>query len=304
VTRRGIVMFAALLVASVLQSSAAASAAAPPDLAYYGGNGYVLVETLYENWDDAAAAAAAAPTRGCVEAHLATITSAGEQSVLTGLMAGSDHNAWLGGFQPPGELSLADGWEWMTGETWGYANWAGGEPNDAPYGTYIPGSEQYLEIYQGSGVWNDAPQIDVGGAKYFVVEFEDCPSAHPRPLDVEIVVIETIVGPGDFEATGPAVDYGVMCETGTTADTFVAVRPARNHTNLKLEKLFTCDDSSGDFFVQLRVKLFPDGTTTAQWNITSGTGAYETLTGSGKLVGTPIDPGESIEDVYTGELKV
>ena len=94
-----------------------------------------------------------------------------------------------------------------------------------------------------------------------------------------------------------------MCETGTTVDTFVAVKPAKKHENLTVEKLFTCEDSSGDFAVQLRVRLFPDGTTTAQWNITSGTGAYETLTGSGKLVGTPIVLGESIEDVYSGKLK-
>ena len=303
--RRSIVVFAALLVAGVLQIPAIAGAAAPPDLTYYGGNGYVLVETQYEDWDDAAAAAAAMPTRGCAGVHLATITSTGEQSVLSGLMAGSDRNAWLGGFQPPGELSLAAGWQWMAGETWAYTNWAFGEPNDNPYGTFIAGSEQYLEAYQGSGLWNDAPKIDAGdGAKYFVAEFEDCPNAHPAPLDVTIVATELIAGPGTFVATGPAVDYGIMCATGTTFDTSLTANPAKKHTNLKVEKLFTCDDLSGDFLVRLKVKLFPDGTTTASWNVLSGTGAYATLIGSGQLVGTPIVPGLSIEDVYTGKMKI
>ena len=305
--RRGAALLAVLVVAALLQGVFATGAAAD-DRVYYGGNGYLLVETLYEGWDDANAAATSMPRRGCADVHLATITSAGEQAVVGGLMVGVTENAWLGGYQPPGELSLADGWLWVTGESWSFTNWASGEPNDTPYGTYIAGSEQYLEIYQGSGVWNDAPSPDPGLAKYFVVEYEDCPAAWARPLAVEIVVEETlpvvIPDPGQpFVATGPAVDRGVLCPEGTTEDIAFAARPGGWFTRLTIEKLFTCGDSSGDFTVQLRVKLFPDGTTTALWKVTGGTGDYATLMGSGTLVGTPIVPGESIEDVYTGKVK-
>ena len=91
-------------------------------------------------------------------------------------MAGSDRNAWLGGFQ--GGKSLFENWHWVKGEKWDYTAWADGEANDTPFGTYIPGSEQHLETLLGDedierdpGVWNDAPGSEL---KYFVVESEHC----------------------------------------------------------------------------------------------------------------------------------
>ncbi len=63
------------------------------------------------------------------------------------------------------------GWQWMTGEAFGYTNWADNEPNDTPYGTHISGSEQHLETYLVSGLWNDASAIE---EKPYVVEYEDC----------------------------------------------------------------------------------------------------------------------------------
>ena len=127
------------------------------------------------SWVTAHFAAAERFVPGCEGAHLATITSRGEQAVLTDLMADvTDMNAYLGGYQPLFELSLADGWQWITGERWRYTNWADNEPNDEPYGVFIPGSEQNLEAYPGSGDWNDVPEPDQAGAKYFVVEYEDC----------------------------------------------------------------------------------------------------------------------------------
>ena len=137
-----------------------------------GSSVYELVVDTPLNWFAANAAARRMVAPGCRSAHLATITSQGEQDIVDDLMAGvTDNNAWLGGFQPRGELSLEDGWRWSTGPRWVYTNWAGGEPNDNPFGTFIPGSEQNLETLRGSGDWNDAPGFET---KFLIVESEHC----------------------------------------------------------------------------------------------------------------------------------
>ena len=111
---------------------------------------------------------------GCTTAHLATITSQGEQDIVDGLMAGSDTNAWLGGFQKGQSLDRA--WLWVTFEPFLYTNWGEGEPNDTPVDTFIPGSEQYLEALPAqfevreAGFWNDAPDSE----QFFIVESEHC----------------------------------------------------------------------------------------------------------------------------------
>ena len=56
-----------------------------------------------------------------------------------------DHLCWLGGTDEANEGT----WQWITGEAWGYGNWATGEPNDAC------GGEDYLHIYYDMDTWND-----------------------------------------------------------------------------------------------------------------------------------------------------
>jgi len=129
---------------------------------------YELVE-MPLNWRSANAAARRMVAPGCKTAHLATITSAAEQAILFGLMEFSTSNAWLGGHQ--GGLSLEENWHWITGERFVFTAWAGGEPNDTPFGDFIPGSEQHLETLLGDGAWNDAPGFE---EKFFVVESEHC----------------------------------------------------------------------------------------------------------------------------------
>ena len=137
---------------------------------HFDGSVYELVETPL-NWFAANRAARRMVAPGCRTAHLATVTSQGEQDVVSGLMAGSESNAWLGGFQPRGELSTDQGWRWRTGPRWVYTSWADTEPNDTPSGTYIAGSEQHLETLLGDGAWNDAPGVE---EKFLVVESEHC----------------------------------------------------------------------------------------------------------------------------------
>jgi hypothetical protein len=111
--------------------------------------------------------------------HLATITSADEQAVIAGLMEPLTMNAWVGGYQEDDELGTNLNWKWVGGETWSYTNWAGGEPNDNPWGTRTNGSEQHLEVYLGSGLWNDAPGDEFGllggeGKHFYIVEYDNC----------------------------------------------------------------------------------------------------------------------------------
>ena len=68
-------------------------------------------------------------------------------------------------------------------------------------------------------------------------------------------------------------------------------------------KQFVCDDGSGSFDVSMVVRLdLTTSYTTAQWRIVGGTGDYAYLRGNGSLIGTPIVPGSSIDDVYDGML--
>jgi len=71
---------------------------------------------------------------------------------------------WIGGFQAGGP-EPAGGWQWVTGEKWGWTNWSPGEPNDADP------QQQYLEcLAGGAGRWNDNRTYDK--ARPFIVEFE------------------------------------------------------------------------------------------------------------------------------------
>jgi hypothetical protein len=134
------------------------------------------------------------------------------------------------------------------------------------------------------------------------------PAEAAPPLGVEITVQETIPtsipgGGGPFVATGPAVDAGVMCPSGTTINTALTTSGSGTVVNLKVEKQFTCGDGSGTFMVKMRVRLDTEtGFTVARWNAKRGTGDYAKLHGSGWLQGTPTGAG-TIEDFYIGKLK-
>lgn len=97
-------------------------------------------------------------------AYLVTITSQAESDfVCTEIIEnlpsqdlGVSSDLWLGGFQPPDTGEPAEGWEWVTGETWDYTNWQDAQPDDAG------GGEDYLSISDAEGHpdrcrWNDLP---------------------------------------------------------------------------------------------------------------------------------------------------
>lgn len=124
------------------------------------------------------------------------------------------------------------------------------------------------------------------------------------PLDVHIEVDEYIGTSGEaFFATGPAVDAGIVCPTGTVDDISIneSGPPGGAFTILNVLKRFTCGDSSGTFDVMLVVRLdLETHETTARWNVVGGTGDYAALHGNGSLVGMPVVLGTIIHDVYDG----
>jgi hypothetical protein len=81
--------------------------------------------------------------------YLATITSAEENLFVWDLVKNlSSASYWLGGYQA--NPSTSDAWSWVTGETWGYANWTPGEPNNA-----IRGTQNYLHYWGQPAKWDD-----------------------------------------------------------------------------------------------------------------------------------------------------
>ena len=126
------------------------------------------------------------------------------------------------------------------------------------------------------------------------------------PLDVHIEVDEFVGTSGEtFYASGSAVDASTVCATGTVDDISIEASgpPGGTFTILNVLKRFNCGDASGTFDVKLVVFLdLVTHETTAHWNVVGGTDEYAGLHGNGSLVGTPIDPGNSIHDVYDGVM--
>ena len=78
--------------------------------------------------------------------HLATITSAEEQEFIFGLIADKTRDAyWIGG----NDIQTEGTFVWKTGEKMSFTNWSDEEPNNAGQ------TENYMEILQNSGKWND-----------------------------------------------------------------------------------------------------------------------------------------------------
>ena len=130
-------------------------------------------------------------------------------------------------------------------------------------------------------------------------------AASSPPSDVNFEVDSLYAGTGTFTATGPAVDDGIVCETGDTLDVFGKVAGLGNNGyNIQVIKDFTCDDQSGSFLVKLQVKVFFSGPllSSFNWTVIGGDGAYTDLLGSGDGVGLPPNSGFDILDVYTGKM--
>jgi hypothetical protein len=89
-------------------------------------------------WNDAKTFAENSTYSG-MNGHLATVTSADENSYIVNNLGGplAITTFFLGGFQPAGSPEPGGNWQWITGESWSFTNWVPGEPNNAYSGGAI-----------------------------------------------------------------------------------------------------------------------------------------------------------------------
>jgi hypothetical protein len=107
----------------------------------------------------------------------------------------------IGGFQPSGSEPLG-GWTWITGESWIYENWAGGQPDNGA------GMEEALHFWSGNH-WNDIPK-DLRSYISYVVERDEPPcTPHKAKATAELVngfvIAATVTDSGCGYTNPPAV---------------------------------------------------------------------------------------------------
>jgi hypothetical protein len=150
-----------------------------------GGNGHwyeAVPAPQGINWTDAETAAEAAG------GYLATITAESENTFIFNLVTDvsywypSEHvnGPWIGGYQPVGSAEPAGEWSWVTGEPWGYANWAVNEPDNAS------GNQQVLSFFS----WDTTPRptwddnsAAWAGNKAYIIEYV------PEPATLSLLAL-------------------------------------------------------------------------------------------------------------------
>ncbi len=169
----------------------------PADAVVFNGHSYKIYDRIL-NWH------AAKSECEILGGHLATITSAEEQSfIVTLLRTDSWSYFWLGATDEVTEGQ----WLWITGESFLFQNWAAGEPNNDL------GNEKYLVIGGNQygeplGRWNDAGTWMPSQYGY-ICEWEFTNNTDTTP--------PAITAPADrtFEATGNPSTVLTWDEIGT-----------------------------------------------------------------------------------------
>lgn len=130
--------------------------------------------------------------------YLATITSQAElnfivENVLDDYYA---HEIWLGGYQDfndPNYSEPAGGWKWVTGETWDYANWISGQPDNSS--SHMGSQEDVVAMYWADGglgifdgLWNDLPRAGSDAVMGYLVEYSTS-SSDPVPEPTTMLLL-------------------------------------------------------------------------------------------------------------------
>lgn len=153
-----------------------------------GGNGHHYLFVADAVTAQAAFTAAAGYSFGGMPGYLATITSAAENSFVSGTIA-NGAQAWLGGSDAG---AAANAWTWRVGPEAGqpftYTSWAAGEPNNCC------GGEDYLHTnWAGVGGWNDhGGPANSGHLNGYVVEFSAAPVPEPASYALMLAGLATV----------------------------------------------------------------------------------------------------------------
>jgi hypothetical protein len=184
------------IAAAALALSAAAARAQPVEWPVAaGGNGH-FYEYVLGNiaWGTAATRARQAAHLG-LHGHLVSITSAEENAFVLALAGGGTFRPWIG----LTDEEVEGAFQWVTGETFEFANWDQGEPNNAGTG------EDFVEMFA-SAEWNDNDDVTAHNQGY-VVEYDE------------------LLGPAG-DACADAIGVGVPSFTaGSTAGAAADTRP-------------------------------------------------------------------------------
>ena len=188
-----------LAIAIICAIAGTAPALASP--IHFPGNGhYYDFMNVSLSWDDANVAAQQQIYLG-VAGHLATVTTAAEQSFVYNQIyrpnipvATDAYATWLGGYQVPASAEPAGGWTWATGEIWNYVNWGTGEPNNGVGFGLEP--EDKLVMW-GTGFWNDFVAGSFGapgvGPIGYLIEFDTVPEPSALALTGFGAVVLTVI---------------------------------------------------------------------------------------------------------------
>ena len=107
-------------------------------------------------------------------------------------------------------------------------------------------------------------------------------------------------GPWSFTATGPAVDNGIICDSGVASDYNRAPIFTQYGLIWRSTRVFECADGSGSFTLRIMSNIFVNPySNNGNWTLQDGTGAYVGLKGNGRLTGV-IDSTEYLIDVFNG----
>lgn len=95
--------------------------------------------------------------------QLAALTSPEENAWVWEAL---DHPAgcWLGGYQLPGATAPDEGWQWISGDLWVFANWEPGQPDGTEGGGRLRFAASTL-----TGGWDDACATCAGTG--YIVEY-------------------------------------------------------------------------------------------------------------------------------------
>jgi hypothetical protein len=135
------------------------------------------------------------------------------------------------------------------------------------------------------------------------------PASAVARRSVEIVSPMTFAPPGEFnfgtfDASGAAVDAGLICESGDVNDTGIILAGEQSRVGkiqIPVYKTFTCPD--GELFIRIQVHLDLNSfTETFSWVVLGGSGAYANVRGGGTGFSFSEDPNVGNVNVYSGYL--